>query len=492
MAAIGCLHAAAVLLVLPTRKVRSFYNPVDQARRDNEAAGALDSGIMPEQPPAPQGYANTTSSGIPPLAPIPVQPLEYTLPGRGQRPAILTVVGVLSIVFASISGLYGIIAGFQGFGFVMLSAATSSANVATPVAVTPPAGTTSPATGTGAPAPPGMLGSVGMNAEERDQTIARLTADDPLAPQRRRQLDAILASVGKNLGTDSISDRGTMPESRAGEPGSDYFVTRTGRLEVFDDRAVFFPGDGTPTVRISVPKDADVPAATQPTLAGGLTQGEIDAIVQQADAQARTSGKALTTQQAATLQSLLAMPGQQLVAPGTAQGSVQFVFAQPNGTVHLSFVSSSSLMLGPTGAVISQTSPAGMAFAPTFSISPWALAGYIASTVLSLGLAALLLVAGIMVLRQSPKGRALHIAYALVKIPVAVLAGVSFAYMMYGMVNSAWTMGAAGGGAGPGTGAAMWTAVPAGLSIIYPIALLIVMNLKSIREYYHSVSASSA
>ena len=46
----------------------------------------------------------TTSdpSGLPPAAPIPVQPLAYTMPGRSGRPGVLTAIGVISICVADL------------------------------------------------------------------------------------------------------------------------------------------------------------------------------------------------------------------------------------------------------------------------------------------------------------------------------------------------------------------------------------------------------
>ena len=439
--------------------------------------------VLPQAPPpvAP-----------PPILPaaVPVQPLEYTLPGSNRRPSILTAIGVLSIILASFSGLYSLFSGLQGFGFYAMSMASARATPAT-ATIAGPAATM-----------PGMqpAGPTAMRPAERQALIESLTKDKALSPKRRRHLDAILAAAGASLGADVISERGTMPDSRSGEPGAEYFVTRRGRMEVFDDRAVFFPSDGSPTVRVSAPEESSdaqgddgsttAAPATSPGIGpGGLTQVEIKAVVQQADTQVKassTGGKGLTPQQVNTLQSLLAVPGQQLVPPATAQGAVSSSFSDPSGQVTLVFSNGSMLMLGPQGNILSQTSPAAFA-ATSMSISPWAVAAFIATAVVSAGLAVLLLVAGILMLRHTPIARRLHLIYAWLKIPAAVAGGVSFAYVMYEMMNGFGA--AAGTPARIGWGTAAWAGIPAALSCIYPVALLIALNTRSVREYYHSVAA---
>jgi hypothetical protein len=444
---------------------------------------------MPDQPPPVLPEA---SSPVPPPVPAPwpyppeaapVQALEYTLPSRGGRPGVLTAIGVLSIILASLSGLYSLLAGFYGFGFYMMTMASTRAMTAMTTATAGPTTT---------------MAAAGMQPSEREAVIQRLTKDDPLMPGRRRHLDAILASVGHKLGMEKIVERGTSPITPGGEAGPDYFVTPRGRLEVFDDRAAFFFVDGSPTVRISAPPESsgDGAQATGPAVSpGGLTQSEIQAVVQQADTQVKATGssaKGLSPQQVSTLKSLLSMPGQQLVAPGTSQVAVIDGYADPNGQVSIDFNSGSALMLGTQGNIISQSSPPpaaafNAAAGASISLSPWAVAGFIATSVLSIGLAVLLLVAGIMVLRDSPSGRRLHLIYACLKIPLAVAAGASFAYCIYELMSS--LAASTGAPAQVGFGPTTWVTVPAALSCIYPVALLIALNSRSVRAYYQSASA---
>src|SRR5204862_4350343 len=96
-----------------------------------------------------------------------------------------------------------------------------------------------------------------------------------------------------------------MPDARSGERGPEYFVTARGRLEVYDDRAVFFPDDNTPTIRASAaaaPQAVDGDgeqvegasgAAAPPTApaAGSLPAAAIQPVVTQAQS---VSGHKLT------------------------------------------------------------------------------------------------------------------------------------------------------------------------------------------------------
>jgi hypothetical protein len=161
--------------------------------------------------------------------------------------------------------------------------------------------------------------------------------------------------------------------------------------------------------------------------------------------------------------------------------------AHPNGTAIVNFVNGSTLVLGPQGNVISQTTPMTR-FAPTLSMSPWVVAAYLALSVVGLGLAVMLLVAGIMVTARSPRARRLHLIYACVKIPVALGGGMAFAWLMGQLVGSvaAATPGAT---AATNTVVLVWGLVLGGVGCIYPVALLIALNARSVREYYNSVAA---
>jgi hypothetical protein len=115
----------------------------------------------------------------------------------------------------------------------------------------------------------------------------------------------------------------------------------------------------------------------------------------------------------------------------------------------------------------------------------WLTIASVALAVLGLLLAILLFVAGILALRDSRKARKLHLWYSGVKIPLAAVSGVISAWMTAQFVNA---ITASSGGAQQAgmISAVMWgsAAVSVAIAWIYPIALLIVMNTRRVREYY--------
>ena len=99
----------------------------------------------------------------------------------------------------------------------------------------------------------------------------------------------------------------------------------------------------------------------------------------------------------------------------------------------------------------------------------------------SLGLSILLLVAGILVLRQRSRGRWLHFLYAWLKIPIAIVGGLGI-----------WWFGISLAGATGGSSLNWFvvvTFVMIAISIAYPIALLIMLRLRSVRDYYAAGNA---
>jgi hypothetical protein len=426
-------------------------------------------------------------------APVPVQALHYVVSDRAGRPGLVTAIGVMSIVVACFSGLFGLITGLQTVGYYFMSIASSQAAVARTTVVQGRAQTTVTLSQNG-PAPAAQTGQRGMNAQEREGAVVALTRMRPMTPARKRQLDAILALAGTEMRTDTVTESGTMADLRSGEPPPDYFVTSTGRLEVFNDRAVFFPANNTPTVRVSapmviVPDEAagesagsadggspDAPATTALAV-GALAPAETASVIQQAQS---VGSNALNTAQVNALQTLLGAPGQQLVQPGGAQGAVVSVYPQPNGMVSVQFSDGGSVTLGPQGNVVSMITAPVM---PMLNFNPVALVVSLVATVVSLGLAVFLLVSGIVTLGQSPRGRRLHLVYAWIKIPLELVAVVAALWIARDLMASVAT-----GGAGVGVATLSYGLVtgliPALLGLAYPVGLLIALNTRAMREYY--------
>jgi hypothetical protein len=426
--------------------------------------------------------------------PLPVQPLQYVIPAYRGRPGLITAIGVISIVLASLGILGGLFSVLQASGYYMMSImstrvtarATSRSVVVTAPAPVPVNGGTVPG-----------AGPRGMNDVERRAAAAALTRLRPMTPRRKSQLDAILAQAGKDMAVDDVTASGVMDETRSGEAPPDYFVTPAGRLEVFNDRAVFFPSNNSPAVRVSapptgaanppapvaegqtsavaveVPATAPAAATTAPAIAG-LTPAEVQSVVQQAQASASPP---LNAAQVAALQALLAAPGQQLVQPGAVQGAVLAVYNSGGSSV-VQFSNGGSVTIASTGAVTSMSATPVM---PTFSINPVSLTAMAVTAVLSLALAVYLLVCGILTLRQSQRARRQHLIYVALKLPVAVAGAVAAALVNHDIKASVTP---AGGAAPTWTFSLFTGGVPLVLGCAYPLALLIALNLKQVKDYY--------
>jgi hypothetical protein len=117
-------------------------------------------------------------------------------------------------------------------------------------------------------------------------------------------------------------------------------------------------------------------------------------------------------------------------------------------------------------------------------MSIWPPATMLAEGAISLLMAIMLIVAGILILRQSAVARKLHLIYATVKIPLAIVGGIAYAAMMSQLVGG---MGAAAGAAGTSWAFSIMGVALAVIGSLYPIALLITMNTRTVRDYYNSV-----
>ena len=200
-------------------------------------------------------------------AEVPGEPSEGP---RSTRPALVTAVGVLSLVVALL-GIVGA-AGTALWAFMFYATAhASSAAAAQELAVR-----RSPLRATEPPRPTVEAGPDGLTQPVRGGVVGAFNAVRPLRPQRVEQLDAALARHGRPmlLGADDraaglepsgervrglVLDHGELfSANRATAP--EYFQLATGRLELYDDRAVFYPADGSRTLRSSLPRPATRPA----------------------------------------------------------------------------------------------------------------------------------------------------------------------------------------------------------------------------------------
>ena len=217
---------------------------------------------MSYPPPMPQQPAPWPQQ---PPQPVPAVPLNLPEPHRfDRRPSIITAIGVISIVMG-LATLIGCL--FVG-GWALAMYATSKMPPAVfapppvaPVAVQPTA------------QGPQEDEINGMPRAHRLVVISALNRAKPLNPDDRvRQVDALLAHSGKvmfpamesvaSMQTvrQDITDSGVLPSSKPGR-GPHYFIIGTGRIEVYDDHAVFRPTGSGEATSVSADKPSPEPVA---------------------------------------------------------------------------------------------------------------------------------------------------------------------------------------------------------------------------------------
>jgi hypothetical protein len=389
------------------------------------------------------------------LPPLPIAPLSYDMSPRHGRPGLVTAMGVMSVILACVGGIAGLISLFLSFGMIM--AATASRQLASmPMpTIVPPTAPSYPATAPGAvdggdaaATPSGVvtIGGIEVSAPDSEDALSEpqrrvvlttLTRIRALDEARQKHLELLLSVAGRRvmpIATSpgltmqkvraNITEHGTLPSARGGA-GPDYFLVGTGRLECYDDHAVFRPDGSTDVVSAS-------------------------ATAQSTDDSAADDG---------TGSSSSARSG---VSPG------RFSFRR-----------------GPT------TTWSG----PVIQISPAAAGAMLITQAAGVALAIYLLVIGILVLRDVRAGWKLHWWYVALKIPLVIVSLAASWYVWQGFRTSINTFLAAN----PPPGAARPPPVPLGgimggwltffaaLALAYPIALIFVLNSRTVRDYYGSV-----
>jgi len=153
---------------------------------------------------------------------------------------------------------------------------------------------------------------------------------------------------------------------------------------------------------------------------------------------------------------------------------------------------------GGTAGVVATTGPATATTAPAVVGSPFGNINPVAimlsgvAELLSLGLAILLLVAGVQTLRNAPSAARLHRWYAMMKIPLVIGATAAAVWLSSSMMKSMMASMPAGVPASAYTWRFMAASavVPALFALGYPVALLIALRSRPVREYYNAVRAA--
>ena len=455
---------------------------------------------LPPTPPPPDPYY-----APPPMHSVPMAALAYLAPVTvAGRPGILTAVGVISIVVASF-GVLGSL--YTGVTLLMFNAMASFAPVAMPAPNTPGMTPTTAPANVSPAASSVVVTERGLESAERAAVAAGLGELRFLSTSRVEQLDALLAEAGKDIfagaGKPLTADRiETLVQSHAtglsadpSVPGPDTFRTESGRFELYDDRAVFYPNRGD-IVRVS----------TLTTSTAGLNGAQVERVVAQAQV---ASGNTMNPSQLAGLRTLLSSPGQQHVSVVTLPTAIRGAQPMGDGSVMVTFPNGMA-QVGPQGQIQMSSFTAAdgtmtttTANAGTFTVggpfgggggrvrvngAAMALAGF--ATLVGTLLAVYLLVSGILVLRDSQRGRKLHLIYAWLKIPVTILGALAVWWLTTSLFESMMAQsGAAGVAASPAMsmGIGIQQAVMAVFGLIYPVALLIVMQTRGVKDYYNAV-----
>jgi hypothetical protein len=421
---------------------------------------------MSNWPPQPGQY--------PPPAPIPVYPISQGAYGGVSptgRPGILTAIAVCSIVIGSLGLPANIESMIQAFAFSVMASRTPKTMVARPV-IAPPL----------ASGKAEYIAPRGMSASQRQIVIAGLSQRRELSQARQDRLDALLADAGKrilNLAPESMTADSvaanvvstmSMP-SAAGGAADDVFILGTGRLQINDSTAVFFPSGNPSGIRSEGGSFSD---------AGGthLAAVQINAIV---DRIQTLADHRLNDTQVWKLESELQVAGQRIIGPANsvseAVGQIQSAQMLADSTVGIT-TDINVFSIGPSGEMLPGIIPAKGYQQPggaNLSISHGVTTLIMVEAFLSFGAAAYLLVVGIMTLKNSNVARRLHLIYVVAKLGLFAVAMYT-TYVVYQSIG--------GDSNNPAAGMLYVGLALSAIGIVYPIALVVAMNLRSVREFY--------
>lgn len=396
--------------------------------------------------------------------------------GVQRRPGIVTALAVMCIVVACFSGFGSLISGVYGWFFWFMGVFGSAMAAASAPAP--------------APAPPAV---VKLSLDDAGGAVNALQSKLALDGAHVRELSRLLRTHGREIfGGDEDIEFSTaqvnaavqwstpQPTDRAGPA---QFSTAQGSVEIYGDRAVFTSADGSRVVQTSAVDNNESTTGPPPSPSAGarsnaLTPAEVNRVILNVQQYAAV----LNPAQVAALRTELSKPDQRLVTPGASSSMVFANVVRGNATIQ--FNRGTTLVLGPQGQVISS---GAMAF-PRFSISAKTAGLVIGEAAASFALAIYLLIVGILAFRPGRRVPLLLRIYAVLKIPLTLLAGVGVPLMVYQLADSAMKSTANTGGVpaaplptGPFFG---WGIGIALLGLAFPVALLIVLGTRTCKAYY--------
>jgi len=268
-------------------------------------------------------------------------------------------------------------------------------------------------------------------------------------------------------------------------PGPDTFRTPGGRVELYDERGVFYPVRSAEIVRVSRPT---APAGV------ALTDAEVKTVIDSAQGQL---GNSMNPAQVAGLRTILTTPGQkhvsQLTLPTAVRSASQVgdsVYIEfPNSTVMIAAQGQTTVIIQPGGVTAGGAFGAGSS---AVKINGVAMALAVVGAVAGLGLAIYLFVIGVMVLRESPRARRLHQVYACLAL-VVIVVGTTAAWWLSSDFTTALNSGSSANPIASNVMSKVVSTMILGphfvvgvLGCIYPIVLLITLQTARVKEYYRS------
>jgi hypothetical protein len=429
-------------------------------------------------------------SPLPPPLPLPVQPLAYSIPFTRRRPGLITAIGVISIIVACMSGLASFGAGWATYGLTIVAKRMARMPSSIPSSTMATSSFATPLNVTLMPADAGIA----VNALQ--STLA-------LDPSRLREMDRLMRLHGRAiLGGDPdlpLTGAGVRAAVLSSTPpsisglGPATFTTAQGTATIYSDSAQFIFADGSGSIRSSAKyhTDSSSRALRFSTVRnsgmanrslGRLTSGEIRGVVA---AVQRSAFTPLNAAQIRGLRTELSAPAQGLVSPG-ASNPVLSAIVQSGGSATIRFSTGNVLVLGPAGNVTFSGIPI-----PKIDINPASTGIVMGESAMSLALAIYLFVVGLMVLRGSFRAPRLLRIYAWIKIPLSLLATAGIVWMMVEIFASIARSSQLGTAAPAAIMGVFWGIIIAAVGLAYPIALLIVVRTRTVRDYFSSTVRSA-
>jgi hypothetical protein len=247
------------------------------------------------------------------------------------------------------------------------------------------------------------------------------------------------------------------------------FILGSGRLQVSDESAVFFAGDNPSGMRSHGGSYTDASGTH-------LASGQIAAVVDRVRSLC-AKGQGMNDPQLKSLEAELESPSQTLIVPSLsvaeAAAQVKTVQTFGDGTIAVT-TNGGSMSFGPTGqAVPGVTAISQTKWAPPV-VARRDTSLLVLDAVLSLAAAGYLMACGIVLLRNSAVSRWMMLGYAIGKI----LLGMLSCYSIYQVA-----LGLSARSPDSESTAFAWMMIVGATGFVFPVVLLIVMNLRSVREF---------